>query len=80
MGLQGLVAGSSGIVRPYLYRASAAIIVTVMAAAAVAAEQAPAARPPPHMNENLVHPPVLRYQAISRNLRLFWDALGVVCA
>ena len=33
--------------------------------------------PPPHMNEKLVHPPVLRYQAISRNFRLFWDALGV---
>ena len=36
--------------------------------------------PPPHMCRNLVHPPVLRYQAISRNLRLFWDAMGVVCA
>ena len=32
------------------------------------------------MTENLVHPPVLQYRAISRNLRLFWDALGVICA
>ena len=32
------------------------------------------------MTENLVHPLVLRYRAISRNLRLFWDALGVICA
>ena len=36
--------------------------------------------PRPHMTENLVHPPVLQYRAISRNLRLFWDALGVICA
>ena len=36
--------------------------------------------PSPHMTENLVHPPVLQYRAISRNLRLFWDALGVICA
>ena len=36
--------------------------------------------PPPHMTENLVHPPVLQYRAISRNIRLFWDALGVICA
>ena len=35
--------------------------------------------PPPHMTENLVHPPVLQSRAISRNLRLFWDALGVIC-
>ena len=35
---------------------------------------------PPHMTENLVHPPVLQYRAISRNIRLFWDALGVICA
>ena len=33
-----------------------------------------------HMTENLVHPPVLQYRAISRNLRLFWDALDVICA
>ena len=46
-----------------------------------AAEPPAAAQPPPpHMCRNLVHPPVLRYQAISRNLRLFWDAMGVVCA
>ena len=36
--------------------------------------------PPPHMTENLVHPPVLQYRAISRNIRLFWHALGVICA
>ena len=38
------------------------------------------AAPPPHMTENLVHPPVLQYRAISRNIRLFWHALGVICA
>ena len=36
--------------------------------------------PPPHMTENLVHPPVLQYRAISRNIRLFWHALGVIYA
>jgi len=40
----------------------------------------PQSPPPPHMTENLVHPPVLQYRAISRNIRLFWDALGVICA
>ena len=43
-------------------------------------EEAEVRRPSQHMTENLVHPPVLQYRAISRNLRLFWDALGVICA